>query len=206
MLNKYYNQQNQIVEIHGNAKYTKNPIKKLIINNKLDKIRNELFNLGNEFLFLFNDYYSFIKDNISLNITEKEISDMTILKREYDKRERNQKEIRLAKDFIKELSDDYWMETLTNEKEIILILDNATIHKAVLTKKIAKLLNINLIYLPKYASDLNPIERLGYAIKHELSTEFIEDVDFLKELFYVYFDEYTQSDSLSQEFMRKFII
>lgn len=206
MLTRYYNQQKQIVSTHKNAKYTKKPMKEIIINNNLDEIKNKLFNLGNEFLFLFNDYYSIVYNNISLNITEKEISDMTILKREYDKRERNQKEISLAKAFIDELSDDYWVENLTNEKEIVLILDNATIHHAVLTKRTVKLLNINFIYLPQYASDLNPIERLWYAIKHELSTEFIEDVDFLKEQFSVYFDKYTQTNSLSHEFVTKFII
>ncbi|MBV1755002.1 MAG: transposase, partial [Methanobacterium sp.] len=37
-------------------------------------------------------------------------------------------------------------------------LDNYSTHKAVLVKKVAEILNINLIYLPEYSPDLNPIE------------------------------------------------
>lgn len=206
MVNKYYIQQKQIVETHKNAKYTKNPIRRIIINNKNDEIKNKLLNLGNEYMFLFNDYYSIIYNNIYVNITDKEISDITILKREYDKRERIQKEISLAKGFIEELAENYWSKNLTKEKEIVLILDNAKIHQAVLTKKTANLLNISLIHLPKYASDLNPIERLWYSIKHDLSTEYIEDENYLKEQFKLYFDYHTQTDSLSKEFTTKFII
>ena len=206
MLNKYYIQQKQIVTTHENAKYTKNPIRRVIINNKIDAIINNLENFGKEYLFLFNDYYSLIYNNIHVNIIDKEIMDMTILKREYDKRERIQKEISLAKTFIDELSEDFWVENLIFEKEIVLILDNAKIHQAVMTKKTAMLLNICLVHLPKYASDLNPIERLWYSIKHDLSTEYIEDEDYLKEQFEVYFNYHTQTDSLSEKFVRKFII
>ena len=107
---------------------------------------------------------------------------------------------------IAELESEYWLKKFSSEKEIILILDNATIHHAVMTKTIVSLLKINLVYLPKYASDLNAIERLWYAIKHELSIDYIEDEDYLKEQFQVFFKEYTQTDSLAKEFIQEFII
>ncbi|MDR2623008.1 MAG: transposase [Methanobrevibacter sp.] len=46
---------------------------------------------------------------------------------------------------------------------------------------------MNLIYLPKYASDLNPIERVWYSIKDQLSVDYVEDVDYLKRHFEVFF-------------------
>jgi transposase len=85
-------------------------------------------------------------------------------------------------------------------------LDNATIHQAVLTRKLAKFLNIFLVYLPKYDSDLNSIERSWYAIKREISIDYIEDVDYLKRQFEILFKKYTQTDSLAKKFISIFII
>jgi transposase len=65
-----------------------------------------------------------------------------------------------------------------NEKRIVIVLDNATIHKAILNKKVSKALNIKLVFLEKYASDLNPIERVWYSIKRTLSTVYVENLDF----------------------------
>ena len=206
LLNKYYYMQKQIIDKHENTTYYKLEIKDYLAKKKIDIVRKELNKFGNEFIFLLDDNYSLIYDLVWSNITNKEISDARILKKVHDKEDRNQGEIRLAKDLIGELKGKHWFEKFSHEKEIILILDNATIHQAVLTKTIANHLKINLIFLPKYASDLNSIERLWYAIKHELSTEYIEDVDYLKEKFQVYFKEYTQTDSLSKEFIQKFII
>ncbi|MCC7554296.1 MAG: transposase [Methanobacteriaceae archaeon] len=46
------------------------------------------------------------------------------------------------------------------KKRIIIIIDNYSVHKTYLSKIICKLLNIQLIYLPKYSPHLNPIEQL----------------------------------------------
>ena len=73
------------------------------------------------------------------NISNKEISDGRILKKVHDKQKRNTN----AKDLIAELESKYWSEKFSHEKEIILILDNATIHQAVMIKTIANLLKIN---------------------------------------------------------------
>jgi len=206
LLNKCYYIQNQIVEEHENTTYYKLEIKDYLTKNKIENIRKELSKFGNEFIFLLDDNHDLIYNLVSLNITNREISDARILKKAHDKENRNQKEIRLAKDLIVELESEYWLEKFSLEQDIVLILDNAKIHQAVLTKTIVNHLKINLVFLPKYASDLNSIERLWYAIKHELSTEYIEDVNYLKEQFQVYFKEYTQTDSLSKEFIQEFII
>jgi transposase len=205
-LNKCYYRQKQAVDKHENLTYYKLEIKDYLAKKKLDEIRKELSKYGNDAIFLFDDNYGLIYDLVWSKISNKEISDGRILKKEYDKQERNQKEIQIAKELIEELESKYWLEKFSSEKEIILILDNATIHHAVMTKTIASLLKITLVYLPKYASDLNSIERLWYAIKHELSIDYIEDEDYLKEQFQVFFKEYTQTDSLAKEFMQNFII
>ncbi|MCL2114818.1 MAG: transposase [Methanobrevibacter sp.] len=134
------------------------------------------------------------------------IADKKVLKVEKVKNERTQGETQLARKLANTLEEDLWKEKFKKEKKIVLILDNAPIHIAALTKRIAPHLNMELIYLPKYASDLNPIERLWYAIKRELSTEFIEDVNYLKENFELYFEKFTQTDSLAKIFLQKFII
>lgn len=46
------------------------------------------------------------------------------------------------------------------EKKVHLILDGAAYHRAELVKNAAKVLNIELHYLPPYSPNLNPIERL----------------------------------------------
>jgi len=206
LLNRCYYRQKQAVDKHENTTYYKLEIKDYLTKKKLDEIRKELSKYGNDAIFLFDDNYSLIYDLIWSKISNKEISDGRILKKEHDKQERNQKEIQIAKDLIEELESEYWIEKFSSEKEIILILDNATIHHAVMTKTIANLLKITLTYLPKYASDLNSIERLWYAIKHELSIDYIEDEDYLKEQFQVFFKKYTQTDSLAKEFIQNYII
>jgi len=206
LLNKCYYRQKQVVDKHENTTYYKLEIKDYLAKQKLDEIRKGLSKYGNDGIFLFDDNYGLIYDLIWSKISNKEISDGRILKKEHDKQERNKKELQIAKDLIEELESEHWLEKFSCEKEIVLILDNAKIHHAVMTKKIASLLNINLVYLPKYASDLNCIERLWYAIKHDISIDYIEDEDYLKDQFQVFFKEHTQSGSLAKEFIQEFII
>lgn len=206
VLNRYYCMQNKIVSESESYTYYKRDIINHLVKNKLAEIRNNILTYGKEYSRLIDDYHTMIRDSIISDISDKEISDARILKKAHDENNRIQGEKNLAKSLEKELSSDYWIKKFKNEKEILMILDNASIHKAVLTKKLAKSLNITLIYLPKYASDLNSIERLWYIIKHELSIEYVEDVDYLKEKFEVYFNEYTQTDSLAKKFITKFII
>jgi hypothetical protein len=206
LLTKYYNSQKKIVSEFESMKYNKNEIKGILIKDRLEQFKERIKNIGEEYTILIDQNYSLIYSLISSNISDKEINDAKILKKEYDKNNRINKEIKLAKSLADELNSDYWLNIFSCEKEINLVLDNATIHKAILTKAIAKSLNIVLIYLPKYASDLNPIERLWYSIKNVLSTDFIEDINFLKENFELYFYEYTQTESLAREFIQEFII
>ena len=206
LLNKYYHEQNRIIEVSENVKFTKKEIRKELTEIKFDDLKSRISILGTKYTSLLDKYRDIIYPFVVLNITDKEIADEKVLKRENLKKWRIQSEIKLAQDFEKVTGNDYWTAKFKKEKEITLFLDNAKIHKATLTKKIAKSLKINLIYLPKYASDLNPIERLWYTIKNKLSTKFIENIKYLKDNFLTYFNKYTQTDSLAKQFIQKYSI
>ena len=49
---------------------------------------------------------------------------------------------------------------INEERKLNLIRDNAQIHKAEVTKIVADILNINIIYLPAYSPFSNPIEKI----------------------------------------------
>ena len=53
------------------------------------------------------------------------------------------------------------------EELIFLLIDNFSSHKADLVKNLAKVLNIELSYLPPYSPQLQPIEKLWYKIKRD---------------------------------------
>jgi putative transposase len=70
---------------------------------------------------------------------------------------------------------------------ICLIMDNFATHKAKKVREKAGELNIELIYLPPYSPDLNPIEYLWKSIKRVVSISKIENkqelVDIVRERF-----------------------
>ena len=96
-------------------------------------------------------------------------------------------------------------EKLSKEPRIIIVLDNYSAHLSKLTRRIAKFLNIKLIFLPTHSPKLNPIEQVWGAMKKKISS-----IDFkcLKELsnklkFYYY--KYVKDKSFTEEWIKKFI-
>ena len=72
---------------------------------------------------------------------------------------------------------------------ICLVLDNFATHKAKKVKEKASELNIELIYLPPYSPDLNPIEYLWKNIKRIISISSIEaKTNYLRSLEIISFD------------------
>ena len=67
--------------------------------------------------------------------------------------------------------------------KIHIILDNAASHKAKMVKEHLETSKINLVYLPPYSPNLNPIERLWRLLRDEvLSNTFFESYsDFTNE-------------------------
>ncbi|WP_211263809.1 transposase, partial [Methanobrevibacter cuticularis] len=98
-----------------------------------------------------------------------------------------------------------WKEMFENEKRIVIVLDNAKTHIAKIGKTIAKILNIKLVFLEKYASDINPIERVWYSIKDKLSVTYVEDEMFLMTEFSRYFYIYANSRTLVENWLDTYI-
>ncbi len=77
-----------------------------------------------------------------------------------------------AEDFCEFLAEvRYWNQI----GRICLLLDNFATHKAKRVREKAKELNIELIYLPPYSPDLNPIEYIWKSIKRIISISEIEN-------------------------------
>lgn len=66
--------------------------------------------------------------------------------------------------------------------KIAILCDNFTFHRAHYTIQCAKEHGIILIILPKYSSDLNPIEFIWKSIKRVISRNFVHDIDHMRSL------------------------
>ena len=69
------------------------------------------------------------------------------------------------------------------EPKINIILDNYSVHKAQLVKKICEILNMNLIYLPPYSPQFNPIEQVWRTCKIEIKRQYYDSKKILEKFF-----------------------
>ena len=53
----------------------------------------------------------------------------------------------------------------TLKKDEIIVMDNCSVHKSKLVREVIERLGINVLYLPPYSPDLNPIELMWAAMK-----------------------------------------
>lgn len=93
---------------------------------------------------------------------------------------------------------------LKKEKRLNIILDNYRVHKTKLVEKIAEILNINLIFLPVYSPDLNPIEDVWREIKDKISNKNFKNAAELKKLFTDVFNEIINEISFYNNWLKKF--
>lgn len=71
-------------------------------------------------------------------------------------------------------------EAYNDEKEIVIIMDNAKYNRAYIVQDYAKELNITIKYLPPYSPNLNLIERVWKFLKNKLKNKHIEKFDDFK--------------------------
>ena len=81
-------------------------------------------------------------------------------------------------------------EQFTERKQIHLIMDQARYHIAQSVKDEAEELNINLIYLPAYSPNLNPIERLWKVMNEQVrNNRFFKSSKDFKDAINLFFDK-----------------
>ena len=93
---------------------------------------------------------------------------------------------------------------INEERKLNLIMDNAQIHKAEVTKIVTDILNINIIYLPVYSPFLNPIEKVWADIKRELYKEYYETVEDIILIFRSEFYKIVDNKSYTENWLNKF--
>jgi len=86
------------------------------------------------------------------------------------------------------------------------MLDNFRSNHAKLTTETARKLNIDLVFLPPYSPDLNPIEFIWKTIKRELSPIFIETQEQIQNLIEKHFQNYSKSITYAKKWVKKFLI
>jgi hypothetical protein len=101
--------------------------------------------------------------------------------------------------------DEMFSNPLKNEKRIVIMIDNFSVHKTYLSRIICKILNIKLIYLPKYSPFLNPIEQLWRIMKNILYRHPIADINFLKEKLDEIFWEEVNEASIFKNWINNYI-
>jgi len=105
----------------------------------------------------------------------------------------------------KEEFDKLFVNCLKSEKRIIIIIDNYSVHKTYLSRIICTILNIKLIYLPKYSPFLNPIEQLWRTIKNILHRNPIRDIEYLIEEVFKLYEELVDKPSFIEKWVAKYI-
>jgi transposase len=90
-------------------------------------------------------------------------------------------------------------------KGILIILDNFKSHKAKEVMKEAERLGIELVFLPPYSPDLNPIEYIWKSIKRVISTTFIRHIDDMRNVIKEVFYQFSQKISFAAGWAGRFL-
>jgi transposase len=96
-------------------------------------------------------------------------------------------------------------ELCQKEKKLNIILDNYSVHLSDYIEKVAEILNINLIFLPAYSPDLNPIEDIWRIIKKYISNKFIKSGKNIVDLYISKFYEEVKNSSLYDNWLNEFL-
>lgn len=91
------------------------------------------------------------------------------------------------------------------DNKILVILDNFNSHRANATVEFAKEKGIELIFLPPYSPDLNPIEFIWKSIKRIISKEFIVNLDHMRSIIRDNFQIYSSQISFAKRWIEKFL-
>ena len=156
------------------------------------------------------ELYELIINAVYPKKTKKEI--IQDLENYIEKPKMTKKEVTKNKSKIEEILREIYITLLkplqtylSEEKTMVIVLDNNSVHHANLLKLACQYLNIILVYLPPYSPKLNPIEQVWRTVKNELSTEFIIDEDFLIKNFERIFYENVDEKSFTENWTNDYI-
>lgn len=90
-------------------------------------------------------------------------------------------------------------------KRIVIVLDNFRSHRAKLTIETAEEIGLDLVFLPPYSPDLNPIEFIWKSVKKVISREFIQDLAYMRRLIEKNFLEFASSLGYANRWIMKFV-
>ena len=93
----------------------------------------------------------------------------------------------------------------TDYRAIIVVLDNFSSHHAAAVIQAAKEHAIELVFLPPYSPDLNPIEFIWKSIKRVISVATIRSIDDLRRSIRTTFAEASQHYSYAKSWIKSFI-
>lgn len=88
---------------------------------------------------------------------------------------------------------------------LIIVLDNFTSHKAGVVIDYARDCEIELVFLPSYSPDLNPIEFIWKSIKRVISLKLIKSLQHMRETIYAAWDELSKTHSFAKRWIEKFV-
>ena len=88
---------------------------------------------------------------------------------------------------------------------IIMILDNFPAHKTENVAITAEILDIELVFLPPYSPQLNPIELIWKSIKRVISHTFMKDQEMLNETVKQHFIKFSKSKTFCRNWMEEFV-
>jgi transposase len=97
------------------------------------------------------------------------------------------------------------IRNMNAEGDIVIILDNFRSHHANRTREFAEANRIQLVFLPPYSPDLNPIEFIWKSIRRIISRTFVRDLDHLKGIVLEGFNKFGCSLSFAQAWISKFL-
>lgn len=179
-------------------------LKNILADEKLDEtiISNQLKS-ENTIDTLKNEFNEFIENN---NSSEKQFLVKIRNKANKLNPEKHTNIENIQKELILELlNEENLINNLQKEKQIVIILDNYSVHKANLVIQAAKILNIKLIHLPVHSPHLNPIEQVWKSIKKHMANYLFDTIEFMEELFEKEFYRIINNESYYKNWIKKFI-
>jgi transposase len=153
------------------------------------------------------EYREKINDKIYNEQTSYDSTNKNIINyaKRQDPNNTNKKDEEKRDNLLKNLNTDEIKRVFKNERKFHIILDNYPVHHTPLLENASIILNINLIFLPPYSPDLNPIEDVWDPCKEKTKKDYIIDAEHLKITFESEFYKQVKKDSYTENWLDEYL-